>query len=143
MRLHRLVAPLSLVLAAALSGCQLEMVREHPLGCRSDEQPLVRDTLYLGRSIPGGGSVDEAAWSAFEADVVSPAFPDGYSVLDAHGRWRGKDGATVGEDSRLLVLVHHDGAASAQAVRKIAAAYKARFRQESVLRERTAVCANF
>ena len=139
----RLLAPLSLALVAALSGCQLEMVREHPLGCRSDEQALVRDTLYFGRSIPGGGTVDDAAWSAFEADVVSSAFPNGYSVLDAHGRWRGKDGATVGEDSRLVVIVHVDDAASAQAVRKIAATYKTRFHQESVLRERAAVCASF
>jgi hypothetical protein len=44
-------------LAAALvllGGCQLDWVREHPLGCRADEQRAVRDTLYFGRSIPGG-----------------------------------------------------------------------------------------
>jgi hypothetical protein len=64
-------------------------------------------------------------------------------VFDAHGRWRGNDGATIGEDSRLVVLVHADDASSAAAVRAIATAYRERFHQESVLRERSAVCAAF
>lgn len=137
------------VLACALAcagtlGCAGAWVREHPpLGCRAGEQALVRDTLYFGRSIPGGGRVGDGDWNRFEHDVLLPAFPQGYSVLDAHGRWRGDDGATIGEDSRIVVLVHADDAAAAAAVRAVAAAYRERFRQESVLRERAAVCAAF
>ena len=129
--------------ALALAGCHADWVREHPLGCRADERPLARDTLYFGRSIPGGGEVDDASWQRFEHDVLSPAFPRGYTVLDAHGRWQGAAGATIGEDSRVVVLVHGDDLDSAKAVREVAAAYKATFRQESVLRERSAVCAAF
>lgn len=103
----------------------------------------VRDTLYFGRSIPGGGRVDDAAWARFEAEVLLPAFPQGYSLVDAHGRWRGADGSTASEDSRLAVLVHADDAASAARVREIAAAYRTRFHQEAVLRERSAVCTAF
>lgn len=126
-----------------LGGCHLDWVREHPLGCRADEQLAVRDTLYFGRSIPGGGEVDDAAWQAFEAATLLPAFPRGYTVLDADGRWRGDDGATIGEESRLVVIVHADDGTSDAKVREVAARYRSRFRQDSVLRERSAVCASF
>lgn len=129
--------------ALALGGCQIELLREHPLGCRGDEQRLVRDTLYFGASIPGGGEVDAAAWQRFEREVLTPAFPQGFSVLDAHGQWRGADGAIAREATHIVVLTHPDDAPSAARVREIAQAYRAQFHQESVLRERSAVCAQF
>ena len=128
---------------AALAGCKLELVREHPLGCRRDEAPMIRDTFYFGRAVPGGGQVDEAAWAGFENAVLARAFPDGYTVLDAHGRWRGNDGIVLGEDSRVVIVVHPDDAASAKAVREVADTYRARFRQEAVLREAGTVCVSF
>jgi hypothetical protein len=143
---RRLSASGAALIAAAtalLGGCNVEWVREHPLGCRLDEQRLVRETLYLGATIPGGGEVDAAAWRRFEDDVVTPAFPKGYTVVDAHGKWRGADGATSGEPSRLLIVVHPDDLAGADSVRSIARRYRETFHQEAVLAERTAVCATF
>ena len=139
-RLARLLLAGSLAVTA---GCHAEWVREHPLGCRLDEQLLVRDTLYFGRSIPGGGEVDADAWRQFEADVLLRAFPRGYTVVDATGRWRGADGATIGEASRVVIIVHADDSASEATVRDVVARYRATFRQESVLRERAAACASF
>lgn len=128
---------------AALGGCTADWVREHPLGCRADEQALARDTLYFGRAIPAGGEVDAAAWGRFETGTLLPAFPQGYSVLDGRGHWRGADGRTLAEDTRIVVIVHADDAASAAALRSVIARYRAMFRQESVLRERSNVCAAF
>jgi hypothetical protein len=128
---------------ALLAGCHADWVREHPLGCRLDEQLAVRDTLYFGRSIPGGGEVDADAWRRFETDVLLPAFPRGYTMIDATGRWRGTDGATIGEASRVVVIVHADDSASESTVRRIVARYRTDFRQESVLRERGAACVSF
>ena len=129
--------------AALLAGCHAEWVREHPLGCRLDEQLFVRDTLYFGRSIPGGGEVDADAWRHFETDVLLRAFPRGYTELDASGRWRGADGATIGEASRIVIIVHADDSTSETTVRDVVARYRAMFRQESVLRERGAACVSF
>ena len=140
---RRFASPVLSGVAAALTGCQLDWVRDHPLGCRADEQALTRDVLYFGRSIPGGGEVDENAWQRFEHDVLSPSFARGYTVLDAHGRWQDATGATIGEDSRIVVLLHGDDLVNAKAVRDVAARYKTMFRQEAVLRERSAVCAAF
>jgi hypothetical protein len=143
MNARALAATTCALTALFLGGCQIELLREHPLGCRSDEQRLVRDTLYFGASIPGGGEVDAAAWQRFEHEVLTPAFPQGFSVIDAHGNWRGADGATSGEASRIVVIVHADDAQSAASVRKLAQQYRDLFHQQSVLRERVAVCAQF
>ena len=129
--------------ALALAGCNVELRREHPLACSSDEQRLVRETLYFGAGIPGGAEVDAAAWEEFQSDVITPAFPQGYTVLEAHGQWRGTDGVTRGEPSRVVVLVHEDAVRENGAVREIARRYRETFHQEAVLRERTAVCAAF
>lgn len=140
----RALAASTCVLAAIfLGGCQIELLREHPLACRSDEQRLMRDTLYFGTSIPGGGEVDAGAWQRFEHEVLTPTFPQGFSVIDAHGNWRGADGTTLGEASHVVLIVHADDAQSATRVRDVAQKYRALFHQESVLRERSAVCAQF
>jgi hypothetical protein len=140
----RLIARCAFATAPALlAGCHVDWVREHPLGCRLDEQPLVRDTLYFGRSMPGGGEVDADAWREFETGVLLRAFPHGYTVLDATGRWRGADGVTVGEASRVVIVVHADDGTGESTVRDVVARYRSAFRQESVLRERAAVCASF
>lgn len=136
-------AALVLLAATSLAGCNLELRREHPLGCSGDEERLVRETMYFGAGIPNGGEVDDGAWEAFAAEVITPAFPQGYTMIDAHGAWRGKDGATRSERSRIVVIVHTDAARENAAVRELARRYREQFRQEAVLRERTAVCAAF
>ena len=145
MNAGRFVAAAALAAAAMLllSGCSVELRREHPLACSSDEQRLLRETLYFGAGIPGGGEVDAAAWEKFATDVITPAFPQGYTVLDAHGRWRGADAATHAEASRIVIIVHADDARANASVRAIARRYRDAFHQEAVLRERAAVCAAF
>ena len=136
---------LALVLAPALlGGCgAIEWQREHPLSCRPDERSLVRDALYLGASMPGGGEVDANAWRQFENDTLAEAFPQGYTVTAADGAWRGDDGGVIHEPSRILIVVHADTAAWAATLRRVAAAYRDRFRQQSVLHEHSVVCARF
>jgi Protein of unknown function (DUF3574)/Prokaryotic membrane lipoprotein lipid attachment site len=128
---------------ALLSGCSLELRREHTLACPLDSQSLYRDTLYFGLSRPDGTAIALPEWQAFLADVVTPAFPAGFSVIDAQGQWLGKDGAIAQEPSRLLIVLHPPDVASNSSLERIAGAYRQRFAQESVLRETTAVCARF
>jgi hypothetical protein len=126
-----------------LGGCKLDWVREHPLGCRADEKAIVRDTLYFGLAIPGGGDVTQEQWTRFETDVLLAAFPHGFSVLDSHGPWRGADGRYEVEASHMVVILHDDDPASAASLRDVIARYKSMYRQEAVLRERAAVCVAF
>lgn len=127
----------------ALAGCGLDWRREHPLGCRLDEQPLVRDTLYFGASMPDGGEVDQDAWRQFENDTLVPAFPHGYTMTAANGAWRGEGGDLVHEATRLVAVVHADTPEWATTLRRVVASYRDRFHQQSVLQEYSVVCARF
>lgn len=140
---RRILFAAVVALAPAMQGCAVEWTREHQLYCRMDERLQIRDTLYFGLSIPDGGSVADADWSRFESEVISRAFPKGYSVLAGHGSWRGADGTAVSEPSRVVVIVHEDDGASDAAIRDIVQRYRATFHQEAVLRERSAACVSF
>ncbi|MBM3643347.1 MAG: DUF3574 domain-containing protein [Alphaproteobacteria bacterium] len=134
----RLIAPLAAA-AAILAGCASP---EPPSAvCRDPLKPALAVELFFGRALPGGGEVSDADWNAFLASEVSPRFPDGLSVLDVAGQYRGRDGKIVRERSKQVVVVVFDAPAHAPRVDAIAAAYRSRFRQESVFRVERPVCA--
>jgi len=104
---------------------------------------MVRDALYFGRSIPGGGVVSDSAWNAFLAEVVTPAFPDGFSILSGKGQWRGADGTIASEEGFIFTVHHPEGDSGEAKVLQIAERYRVIFHQEAVLHEHAAVCAQF
>ena len=131
-----------IVLAA--SGCRAHLPTPAAMpSCDATERPMVRDTLYFGRRIPGGGYVDDAAWRSFLDEAVTPRFPDGLTVAPATGQWRGADGRVVAEPTQVLILLHAGDAASRDRIAAIVSDYRQRFAQESVLRERVLACAAF
>ena len=104
---------------------------------------MVRETLYFGRNRPGGGTVSDAEWAAFLAEVVTPRFPAGLTVLEAIGQWKGATGAVEQERSEVVTLFHQGDGAARRAVHEITAEYRRRFQQEAVLRERSPTCTRF
>jgi hypothetical protein len=119
------------------------------LGCAAKPAPCPpglalaqRHELYFGLSIPGGAAVSASDWTVFLDDAVTPRFPDGVTVLEGEGRWRGGDGAIVEEPSRVLVILTDNENEGAR-IDEIRALYKQRFLQESVLRMETDVCSEF
>jgi hypothetical protein len=126
------------LLALSLAGC----ASMPPQACEGAGQQRVDDTLYFGTAKPAG-VVTPQEWAAFLRDTVTPRFPQGLSVWEAAGQWRGDDGQIVSEASHVLNLVHPDDAASEKAVGEIVEAYKSRFEQEAVLRVRSQACATY
>jgi hypothetical protein len=104
---------------------------------------MVRDVLYLGRAIPGGGEVDDARWARFQQDTIVPRLASGATFIDAHGFWRDRSAGLVTETTRILVVLHDGSAAMLEAVGAIATRYRETFSQHSVLREQSEVCATF
>lgn len=104
----------------------------------------VVDRLYFGRSIPdGGGTVSDSAWAGFLREVVTPRFPDGLTVYRAEGQWREDGGRIVREETFVLEVVHPAGPAADADFREIAAEYRRRFRQRSVMRATSPVRLRF
>ena len=114
-----------------------------PPTCAVGDSALVRETLYFGRNRPRGGTVSDAEWQSFLAEVVTPRFPAGLTVVEATGQWKGATGGVERERSEVVTLFHRGDDVSRGAVREIAAEYKRRFQQEAVLRERAPTCTRF
>ncbi|HEX7863963.1 MAG TPA: DUF3574 domain-containing protein [Variovorax sp.] len=133
------------LVAVALAGCGA--LPPSAIGgakaCASGFETFERDTLFFGRAIPSGGQVSDAEWTAFLDATVTPAFPQGLTVIDAAGQWRGVSGDVVRERSKLVVLLHPRSEKDDAAIATIVGTYRQRFAQEAVLQERQAVCVRF
>jgi hypothetical protein len=113
--------------------------------CAAGTMPATVAEAFFGRSSGGREAVDDAAWARFLDEVVTPAFPDGLTVLDAAGQWRTSDGRVARERSKVLIVAL-PGATPDRALARLApvtAAYRARFAQESVMVTTRSGCVGF
>jgi len=99
-------------------------------------EKFVRTELYFGRNIPEGGTISELDWQRFVDEVVTSRFPEGLTILDADGQWRGKDGRIAREESKVIVLLYprKERKAIDVKIEEIRSEYKKRFKQEAVMR---------
>ena len=109
------------------------------LECGTTAAAQVRETLYFGSARPKG-SVSELEWQLFLRDEVAARFPDGLTVWDAAGQWRGSQGAIEHERTKVLLLVHPDTPDARQSVLTVIERYRKMFEQQSVLWETSRVC---
>ena len=110
--------------------------------CGASGTPFTRTTMYFGLTKPIG-VISENQWQTFLRDKVTPRFPDGLTVWEANGQWRGSNGKINRERAKVLLLVHTEAADVRAAIMSIIAEYKHDFQQESVLWETAPVCAAF
>jgi hypothetical protein len=97
----------------------------------------VRTELFFGKSIPGGGTVTDAAFAQFLDQEVTPRFPAGFTVVPAVGQYREANGVINHEASDMLILFYPRGSVSdaSKRIDEIRTVYNKTFHQESVLRE--------
>ncbi|MEU6868477.1 DUF3574 domain-containing protein [Streptomyces sp. NPDC046876] len=95
------------------------------------QEPYRQTRLYFGTERPAGrAAVTEQEFVRFLDREITPAFPEGLTVLDGLGRWRAGDGAMVREQSY-------------EVVERIRAAYEEQYEQDSVGRSDDKVTADF
>lgn len=109
------------VLALLLTACATTQ--------SSLETAGLADRLFCGRSIPGGGEVTDAEFAAFIDEVVTPRFPNGFTLWTAEGLWKGGR-----EKTTVIEVIHPFEARYDRLMREIGDEYRRRFRQEAVLR---------
>lgn len=135
-KVSRMTIP-GLVAATLLGGCAAVP------GCAPGLERWTMTELFLGLNWRQG-MVTETQFQDFVAREVTPRLPEGFSVVQAEGAWRSaQTGETIREPSRIIRRLHKAEPAQEVALVAIAAAYKARFEQDAVLRVDTAVCAAF
>lgn len=129
----------ALLLPLLLAGCAT------PPACPPGLRQATEASLFFGRSRGEIEVVSDADWTGFLAQIVTPRFPDGLTVLDGAGQWRDRTGRIQRERAKLLLLVL-PGASAAEAdaaLAPITADYVQRFGQEAVLTSLRDSCIRF
>jgi purine-nucleoside phosphorylase len=123
-----------LATTAALHGVETQPV--------APAQAYVRTELFFGTT-RNGQSIDAREWKNFLDSHITPAFPDGLTVVDAQGQWTNSKGALITEPSKVVVLIYPLGKEKAAAIKSIVEKYKTLYGQESVLEATAPVAADF
>ena len=105
-------------------------------------QQYVRTELFFGTT-RNGQLIEVREWKAFLESHITPAFPDGLTVVDAQGQWKNSKGELITEPSKVVVLIYTPSKEKAAAIKTIIETYKSLCGQESVLEATAPVAANF
>jgi hypothetical protein len=121
---------LCLVVLLLTSACTSLPASLHdaPLNCST--QHITR--MFFGTQSPNG-VVTRVQWAEFLNTEITPRFPNGLTVFDARGQWRGAQGAIAREDSFVVEVAHAQQPLYIQHIVAIVAAYKTQFAQEAVM----------
>jgi Protein of unknown function (DUF3574) len=108
------------------------------------QKPILLVKMYFSQDIRGGRHVSRRAWRSFLSGTVTPRFPAGLTVYDAHGQWQ--DIATHRVDhetTKVVEIAAEDTGAVRQGIADIAQAYRKTYDQDSVGIVTSQVCAKF
>lgn len=104
-----------------------------------------RAELYFGLGRVGeyDATAAELHWRAFLDEVVTPRFPDGFTVLDGYGQWQRRDRSEPERlNSKVLVILYR-GAKHRADLDAIRAEWKRRSGDQSVLLTITPAAVSF
>jgi hypothetical protein len=124
-----------------------KLIRFGPLGflllCAAGPCPVGQSSYWL-QLFFGRTAVNDVEWRDFVEKNIAPAFPDGFTIVDAQGAWRAPGSTrTLSEPSAVLLIAAPDTPEVLARVETLIDAYKQRFHQQSVGLTVQDVCARF
>jgi len=130
----------AITLALALTGrADAQLV-----DCLGGQRPTQVAELTFGRNIGGRLGVNEAEWSRFLENEILSRFPKGLTVMNAAGEWRDEaSNRIVREPSKVVQIVLPGQVDDIAQLNEIAAVYKRRFKQHSVVMIVRPACVSF
>jgi hypothetical protein len=133
------------LLFSALAGCAGPPAEPPPYACLlPSEQRMLVAELFFGRNIRGRGALSDAEWAEFAAQIVTPNFPDGFTVTDGDGQWQNPATREITRQPTKIVLVAARRTPDlGQRLSAVIDAYKTRFHQQSVGLITRDSCASF
>jgi len=112
--------------------------------CLGGQRPTQVAELMFGRNIGGRLGVNETEWSRFLDNEILSRFPKGLTVMNAAGEWRDEtSNRIVREPSKVVQIVLPGQVEDIARLNEIAAAYKRRFKQHSVVMIVRPACVSF
>lgn len=135
---------MSALLLLPLTGCVAHPANESASCPLPGLKPQLVVRLYFGRDIVGRAPVSDAEWDDFSRKVLTPAFPDGFTVLHGNGQWL--DTTThriIREDSIVVEVAVASDSDFAHLLDEVSQSYRQQFRQDAVGVVTQAACARF
>ena len=133
---------LAVAATLALAGCVTAPSTPLP-ACPAGQEAHRTAQLFFGRSVGDKAAVTEADFRRFVDEDLTPRFPDGLTVLDGGGQWRGEENRLIRESSKVVLIVLPKGRDASGRIEAVRSAYKTRFHQDSVLLITQAACVSF
>jgi|SRR5271165_6212715 len=132
---QRIIGPIGSALAGlviALAAGQNAVADESTCPLPNQKQTLVVQ-LFFGQSIKNRGPVTPKEWNSFLRRKVTPLFPDGFTVYDAHGQWLNTETHLVSrEHTKVIVIATEDTPPIRINIAEVSDAYRKIFHQQSV-----------
>src|SRR5207302_9456152 len=92
----------ALALSFVLVGCATAPT---PPACPAGQEYRHTAQLFFGRNVGDKSGVSEADFRRFVDEELTPRFPDGLTVLDGGGQWRGDENRLIREASKVVLIV--------------------------------------
>ena len=97
------------------------------------EQRMLVAELFFGRDIKGRAPLTDAEWAAFIENIITPNFPDGFTVFDGEGQWRNpRTGHIARAPTKVLLVAAPRTPDLARRLSAVIDTFKSQFHQQSV-----------
>jgi Protein of unknown function (DUF3574) len=96
----------------------------------------VRTELFFGLTDRDGHPVSTRSWQHFVDIALVAAFPDGFTLVKAKGRWLDRTHATRKEPTEIFIVLYRasDATTMNRRIEQVSRDYVHQFHQESILR---------
>jgi hypothetical protein len=139
--MSRAAAPLlAAAVALAMGGCASVLKSD---ACPAGQERLRTAQLFFGRNVGDKPRVTEAEFRRYVNEELTPRFPDGLTILDGGGQWKGEENRLIREASKVVLIVLTKGSDQQPRLDAARAAYKTRFNQEAVMLVTQPACVSF
>lgn len=115
----------ALIVVLGLAGCTSA---PKPQACPAGQAPLRTAQLFLGAGAtvtPGDRDLRR-----FVDQEITPRFPDGVTVVDGGGQWKGSGNRLIRQAKKVVLVVLPAGGDSQGKVEAVRTAYRSKFRQD-------------
>ena len=116
------------ILMLGLAGC---MSAPKPTACPAGQAPLRTAQLFLGAKTPAVPA--DRDLRRFVDQEVTPRFPDGVTVVEGGGQWKGSENRMIREAAKVVLVVLPTNGDSQGKVEAVRTAYKTKFKQDPVV----------
>ena len=118
---------LALVALLGLAGC----ASVRPQACPAGQDQVRTAQLFLGAKPPA--KLSDADLRAFVDREVTPRFPEGVTVVDGGGQWKGSADQLVREAAKVVLIVLPAKGDAIARIETVRTAYRVRFKQDTVV----------